>query len=538
MRGYGTSPAGLDGNNYCQIYSTGGNDTGSVYQDTGAKYTAGTTYKLTAAFGLENNPFPTGSLTLFNSLGSPIASTSVSSANLTLGSFKDFSVTYTATGNEGGNGDILVGMAISGAASGSSFDFDNVRLVALPSSSPTISYSPPSKTAFPGSIASLSVVATGPAPLSYQWQAGAVGSGIFTNLTDGGQLTGSATSVLTITNVTASSMLDYRAIVANNLGSATSAVATVTVPSGWSLVWGDDFNGTNLDATKWTAYAGNDTGGQNVYTSRTNNVYVANGLLHLVAQQDGYNGYTYSSAQVRTEFKYSKQYGHIEARMRMPAGQGFWPAFWMLGTNYDYPTPSSLNWPYCGEIDVPESPGGLTTLVQGTIHYADVNGSDTFQTLQYTLPNPVDTTTNFHTYGIQWASNSIIWLVDGVNVQTWTSWGAASGPYVYPAPFNQPFFFLLQLAVSGASDYGGPPNASTPFPSEVQVDYVHVYDQVPVLSLQPSGQGGMVLTWSGGSLLQATNLLGPWTTNTTATSPLTVTPSAGVQQEFYRVKSP
>jgi beta-glucanase (GH16 family) len=224
--------------------------------------------------------------------------------------------------------------------------------------------------------------------------------------------------------------------------------------------------------------------------------------------------------------------------MRMPAGQGFWPAFWMLGTNYDYPTPSSINWPYCGEIDVPESPGGLTTLVQGTIHYADVSGNDTFQTLQYTLPNPVDTTTNFHTYGIQWTSNSIIWQVDGVNVQTWNSWGAASGPYVYPAPFNQPFFFLLQLAVSGAGDYGGPPNSSTPFPSEVQVDYVHVYDQVPVISLQPAGQGSFVLTWSAGNMLEATNLLGPWTTNTTATSPFTVTPSPGVQQKFYRVQSP
>jgi beta-glucanase (GH16 family) len=543
-RGYGASPAGLDGNNYCQIYSTGANDTGSIYQDTGVKYTAGTTYTLTGAFGLENNPFPTGTLNLYNSSGAVIASKTISSANLTLGSFKDFSVSYTATGgaNEAGNGnyDILVGFAISGAASGSSFDFDNLRLVASPNSNPTITYSPPAKTAYPGGIISFSVVASESVPLalSYQWQAGAVGSGSFTNVTDGGQLTGTTGSVLTISNVTASSMLDYRVIVANNVGSVTSSVATLTVPSGWTMVWGDDFNGTTLDSTKWSAYIGNDTGGQNTYTSRTNNVYVANGLLHLVAQQDGYNGYTYSSAQVRTEFKYSKQYGHIEARMRMPAGQGFWPAFWMLGTNYDYPTPSSLNWPYCGEIDVPESPGGLTTLVQGTIHYADVNGNDTFQTLQYTLPNPVDTTTNFHTYGIQWTSNSIIWQVDGVNVQTWNSWGAASGPYVYPAPFNQPFFFLLQLAVSGAGDYGGPPNSSTPFPSEVQVDYVHVYDQVPVISLQPAGQGSFVLTWSGGNMLEATNLLGPWTTNTTATSPFTVTPSPGVQQKFYRVQSP
>jgi beta-glucanase (GH16 family) len=540
-RGFGANPPGLDGSNYCQIYSTGGGDTGSVYQDTGIHYTAGTTYTLTAAFGMENNPFPTGSLCLFNSDGVTIASTTVTAANLTLGSFKDITVTYTATGSSSeagnGNGDILVGFSVSGAASGTSFDFDNVRLLAIPASSPTISYSPASLTAYPGSVIALTVVATGPAPLSYQWQAGPVGSGIFTNLTDGGPLSGSATGVLTISNVTASSMLDYRAIVANNIGSATSAVATVTVPAGWQMVWGDEFNGTNLDTTKWTAYVGNDTGGQNVYSSRTNNVYVANGLLHLVAQQDGYDGYTYSSGQVRTEFKYWKQYGHIEARMRMPAGQGFWPAFWMLGTNYDYPTSSSLNWPYCGEIDVPENAGGLPTMVQGTIHYANASGNDTFQTLQYYFPTPGDSVTNFHNYGIQWTSNSIIWQVDGQNVETWTSWGAASGPYVYPAPFNQPFFFLLQLAVSGASDYGGAPNGSTPFPSEVQVDYVHVYDQVPVLGIQPNGLGGLVLTWSAGSLLQATNVSGPWTTNSAATSPFTVTPSAGVPQEFYRVQA-
>jgi beta-glucanase (GH16 family) len=423
-------------------------------------------------------------------------------------------VSYTATGgaNEAGNGnyDILVGFAISGAASGSSFDFDNLRLVASPNSNPTITYSPPAKTAYPGGIISFSVVASESVPLAlhYEWQARSVGSGTFTNLTDNGQLLGTATSVLTISNVTASSMLDYRVIVANNSGSVTSSVTTLTVPSGWTMVWGDDFNGTTLDTTKWSAFVGNTTGGQNTYTSRTNNVYVAKGMLHLVAQQDGYNGYTYSSGQVRTEGLYYKQYGHIEARMKMPAGQGFWPAFWMLGQNYD----PGIHWPYCGEIDVPENAGGLPNMVQGTIHYADVSGNDTFQTLQYYLPTPGDTAGGFHTYGIQWTSNSIIWQVDGVNVQTWTSWGAASGPNTFPVPFNQPFFFLLQLAVSGAGDYGGAPNGSTPFPSEVQVDYVHVYDQVtatlPTVTVSPATTN--VQCGSGATL----------TANATGTAPL------------------
>ncbi len=481
-RGYGASPAGLDGNNYCQIFSTGANDTGSVFQDTGVSYTAGTTYTLTGAFGMENQPFPNGTLNLYNSSGVVIASTNISAANLTLGSFKDFSVNYTATGggNESGNGNyhILVGFQVNGAAQNTSFDFDNLRLVSTTLFNPTISYSSPSKTAYPGGVISFPVVAaeSAPLPLSYQWQARSVGSGTFTNLTDNGQLLGTATSVLTISNVTASSMLDYRVIVANNVGSVTSAVATLTVPSGWALVWGDDFSGTTLDTTKWAPFGGNTTGGQVYYTGRSNNVYVANGLLHLVAQHESLGGQPYTSGQVRTEGLYTKKYGHIEARMKMPAGQGFWPAFWMLGQNYD----PGINWPYCGEIDIPENAGGLPNMVQGTIHYADVSGNDTFQTLQYYLPTPGDTAGGFHTYGIQWTSNSIIWQVDGVNIQTWTSWGAASGPNVYPVPFNQPFFFLLQLAVSGAGDYGGAPNVSTPFPSEVQVDYVHVYDQVAV----------------------------------------------------------
>ena len=256
-------------------------------------------------------------------------------------------------------------------------------------------------------------------------------------------------------------------------GSKPENTQPYTVPAGWQLVWNDEFDGATLDAKKWTAYVGNTTGGNVYYTGRSKNVYVAKGLLHLVARHKAAHGYDYTSGQVRTEFKYWKQYGLIVARMRMPAGDGFWPAFWMLGTNYD----PNARWPHCGEIDIPESAGGSPTWVQGTIHNADINGQDTYQTLKYYFPTPGDTVTNFHTYGILWTSNSIIWQVDGINAQTWTNWGAVSGTNAFPVPFNQPFFLLLQLAVTRPGGYGGSPNASTPFPSEVQVDYVRVYDQ-------------------------------------------------------------
>jgi len=132
-RGYGAGPAGLDGSNYCQIFCTATGGTGTVYQDTGVKYQAGTIYQLTAAFGLENGTsFDTGSsVALLNTNLTVIASTVINSANLTLGKFTPFNVTYTGTGSEGGNGDIVVGFKVPSSAGTGFFDFDNVRLSAL-----------------------------------------------------------------------------------------------------------------------------------------------------------------------------------------------------------------------------------------------------------------------------------------------------------------------------------------------------------------------------------------------------------------------
>ena len=132
-RGYGAGPAGLDGSNYCQIFCTAAAGTGTVYQDTGVKYQAGTIYQLTAAFGLENGTsFDTGStVALLNTNLTTIASTVINSANLTLGKFTPFNVTYIGTGSEGGNGDIVVGFKVPSSAGNGFFDFDNVRLTAL-----------------------------------------------------------------------------------------------------------------------------------------------------------------------------------------------------------------------------------------------------------------------------------------------------------------------------------------------------------------------------------------------------------------------
>jgi beta-glucanase (GH16 family) len=259
---------------------------------------------------------------------------------------------------------------------------------------------------------------------------------------------------------------------------------TGTAYGDWTNVWSDEFNGTNIDLTKWTFDIGAGGWGNNeleYYTSRTNNAYVTNGLLHIRAQRETTNGFVYTSARMKTQGIFSKTYGWIEFRAKLPQGAGFWPALWMLGTNI-----VSQTWPRCGEIDVMENKGTDPITIGGTIIHntSGSPGTPVYQTKSYNLPTPGDSVTNFHTYAIQWSTNSIIWLVDGVSVQTWTSWTSSLGPF--PAPFDRPFFLLMNLAVGG--NYVGNPSTNSinpSMPGEMQVDYVRVYDYAaPVTPLQ------------------------------------------------------
>ncbi len=246
----------------------------------------------------------------------------------------------------------------------------------------------------------------------------------------------------------------------------------VTAYAVTNLVWSDEFDGTNVDLIKWTFDIGN--GGSNpgwgnneleYYTGRTNNAYVTNGVLHVRAQRETTNGFFYTSARLKTQGLFSKTYGRIEFRAKLPAGTGMWPALWMLGTNF-----SSIGWPNCGEIDVVESFGTSGVWVQGSIH------SGSYATQRYSFPGG-DSATNFHVYGLDWATNSISWLVDGVTYGTQTNWSTSTGK-PYPFPFDQPFFLLMNLAVGGT--YVGNPgtNSINPsLPAEMLVDYVHVYGE-------------------------------------------------------------
>jgi len=282
-----------------------------------------------------------------------------------------------------------------------------------------------------------------------------------------------------------------------------------------NLVWNDEFDGTSVDLTKWKFDFGNSStiagdgwgnGERQFYTGRTNNAYVSGGLLHIIAQKETLGGLPYTSARLTTEARFVRPYGRIEFRAKLPQGLGFWPALWLLATNYpSLPT----HWPACGEIDVMENKGSIPNQVLGTLHYDTSQGTYTSSSTTSTFPSG-DGVTNFHTYVLQWATNSFRWSIDGnAPYKTKSSWTSSTGPY--PAPFNKPFYIIMNLAVGG--QFLGSPSdatidASTTFPGEILIDYVRVYDDTPprpvVLSILPNDgcpAGGMAVTINGSNFL-------------------------------------
>jgi len=267
----------------------------------------------------------------------------------------------------------------------------------------------------------------------------------------------------------------------------------------YSLIWSDEFNSataSNVDSTKWVFDTGAGGWGNHeleTYTSKTNNAYVAGGLLHIHAQKENTTPITISSARMKTQGKFAFLYGRVEWRAKLPAGVGMWPALWMMGTNIN-----NDPWPKCGEIDVVENDGGNPTFVQGSIH----TGGDA--TAITNFPSS-DSVTNFHVYDLDWSTNSLTWSVDGTAYETQTSWTSSSGK-PYPAPFNLGFFLLMNLATGG--DYVGNPSTNSvlaSLPNEMQVDYVRVFQLVPVInplitSITPTNgcaSGGTAITIGG-----------------------------------------
>jgi beta-glucanase (GH16 family) len=253
-----------------------------------------------------------------------------------------------------------------------------------------------------------------------------------------------------------------------------------TAHAEWKLVWSDEFDGNSINTNNWQFDMGNRNGWGNreleYYTSRPENAFVRDGMLHIVARSESYEGFHFTSAKMKSAHRFSKKFGRFEFRAKMPFGQGYWPALWMMPERSVYG-----GWPASGEIDVMENRGSNATTVLGTIHFGGVGHHDQSWGPPFRFSDG-ESVTNFHLYAVEWSTNAIRWSVDNHVYETQTSWWSSSNRTntairnPYPAPFDQPFYIIMNLAIGG--QFGGNPNATTVFPGEVLVDYVRVYDWV------------------------------------------------------------
>jgi beta-glucanase (GH16 family) len=273
-------------------------------------------------------------------------------------------------------------------------------------------------------------------------------------------------------------------------GDSNSSVATKdfapNIPSG-TLVWSDEFsNSTGANAGPnsqvWTYDTGNNNGWGNSElenycawgsdaspcdTSNPNAYVGTDSYLHIVAEQPTAGVYT--SARMKTEGLFSFQYGRIEVRAQVPEAQGFWPAFWLLGNNIN-----TVNWPACGEMDVMErvDAAGNPDWNAGSIHGTGFTGSNIGT--QYLFPGG-QTAATWHTYGMIWSKGSVAYYIDDPT-QPYASFtpSSISGFNGYVWPFDTGSnFIIINLAVGGS--WPGSPDSTTPFPSQVLVDYVRIY---------------------------------------------------------------
>lgn len=268
------------------------------------------------------------------------------------------------------------------------------------------------------------------------------------------------------------SSLNSCALTARRAGYLLLAMVAMLAPlraqTRWKLVWSDEFKGaagSAPDPAKWVYDLGaNGWGNQELenYTDSRDNSYL-DGKGHLAIRARRAPSGEYTSARLKTQGKVSTQYGKIEARIKLPYGQGIWPAFWMLGSNI-----TEVDWPACGEVDIMENIGSKPLVQVGSAHGPNFPG--TGMTANYELPNHRPYYKAFHKFTIEWSPNKIEFFVDGVSYETVTPTGLPSNAKWV---FEHPFFFLLNVAVGG--DWPGKPDDTTKFPQVMLVDYVRVW---------------------------------------------------------------
>lgn len=240
---------------------------------------------------------------------------------------------------------------------------------------------------------------------------------------------------------------------------------TQTVTTFDNLTWEDEFDVDGApNSENWDYNIGGDGWGNNelqYYTDRTENVKVENGMLHITALQEDFEGSGYTSARMITKGKFEQTYGRYEARIKLPWGQGVWPAFWLLGADID-----TNQWPNCGEIDIMENRGQEPTLINGSVHGPGYSGANAITKPYELVGDRFDT--DFHIFGIEWGSDYVNFYVDDVLYNQITP-EDVTGEWV----FDHDFYIILNLAVGG--NYVGSPNENSVFPQTMMIDYVKVY---------------------------------------------------------------
>ncbi|MCQ2572809.1 MAG: glycoside hydrolase family 16 protein [Treponema sp.] len=270
----------------------------------------------------------------------------------------------------------------------------------------------------------------------------------------------------------------------NLISCATNKVQSEKGP--WKLVWQDEFNGNKLDLTKWdyqtgtgSQYGLNGWGNDELEYYTPENVSVKKGNLVIEARKENKNGMPYTSGRIRTmkddgTVLYGTTFGRIEARMMLPEGSGIWPAFWMLPASTKYGV-----WASSGEIDIMEAKGRLPNRTYGTVHFGQPWPGNKYTGNMYKFPEDEDIT-DYHVYALEWEPGSLKWFVDDNLFYETSNWYAMddSGEKVwdYPAPYDEPFYILFDLAIGGAYDEYRKPSDSD-VPCQMLVDWVRVYQK-------------------------------------------------------------
>ncbi|MCC5926348.1 MAG: glycoside hydrolase family 16 protein [Bacteroidetes bacterium] len=243
-----------------------------------------------------------------------------------------------------------------------------------------------------------------------------------------------------------------------------------------NLVWSDEFDVEgSVDPNRWIFDIGTGAevglqgwGNQELqyYTDRPENVKVEGGMLHITARRESFSGSNFTSGKILTRGLFETTYGRFEASIKLPFGQGIWPAFWLLGDDSD----GTVIWPQIGEIDIMEYRGQQPTIIHGSVHGPGYSGGNAV-TKTYQLTNS-RFDTKFHVFAIEWGPDFIDFFVDDVLYNTITPSDVGNNEWVFN---DNTFYIILNVAVGGT--FVGSPNNSTPFPQTMLVDYVRVYSK-------------------------------------------------------------